>query len=97
MPNAMAGAYEALYAIERQIVTVKVNADGSSEKIEELTTLLNAKLKVARHDAEIMIKTQGTWTDGLVVCQTAFNIFNQTARIFASCLSNNPHTTGVVS
>ena len=67
----MAGAYEALYAIERQIVTVKVNADGSSEKIEELTTLLNAKLKVARHDAEIMIKTQGAWTDGPVVCQTA--------------------------
>jgi transglutaminase-like putative cysteine protease len=46
LPNAMAGDYEALYAIERQIVTVKVNADGSSEKIEELTTLIRSQLAV---------------------------------------------------
>jgi hypothetical protein len=39
-----------------------------------------------------MIKTQNAWTDGPVVCQTAYNIFHQTARIFASGLLNNPHT-----
>ena len=45
-PNAIAGNYEAMYTIERQVVTIKVNADGSSEELEELTKLIRSQLAV---------------------------------------------------
>lgn len=46
LPNAIAGDYEAMYSIERKVVTIKVNADGSSEELEELTTLIRSQLAV---------------------------------------------------
>lgn len=51
---ALAQTYDSLYKIERQIVNVKVNADGSSEEIEELTTLINSQLAIeSRSQADI--------------------------------------------
>jgi len=40
------GEYDALFKIERQVISDKVNADGSSEEIEELTTLVLSPLAV---------------------------------------------------
>ena len=40
------GDYEALYAIERQVVTTHVNADGSDVEIEELTKIIRSQLAV---------------------------------------------------
>jgi hypothetical protein len=46
--------YESLSAIERQIVHVKINADGSSEEIEELTILVKSQQAVeSRSQADI--------------------------------------------
>jgi transglutaminase-like putative cysteine protease len=40
------GEYDALFKVERQVISDKVNADGSSEEIEELTTLVLSQLAV---------------------------------------------------
>lgn len=52
--SALAQTYDSLYKIERQIVSITVKADGSSEEIEELTTLINSQLAIeSKSQAEI--------------------------------------------
>ncbi len=52
--SSQASEYESLSAVERQIVHVKINADGSSEEIEELTILVKSQQAVeTRSQADI--------------------------------------------
>ena len=54
VPIAMAADYEALSAIERQIVHVAINKDGSYEEVEELTIHIKSQQAVeSRSQADI--------------------------------------------
>jgi transglutaminase-like putative cysteine protease len=54
VPIAMAADYEALSAIERQIVNVTINKDGSYEEVEELTIHIKSQQAVeSRSQADI--------------------------------------------